>query len=44
MEKIKRFDLAVLCLTALFVLAAAGYFLWTGSGDESWQVDTVRRD
>ena len=44
MEKIKRFDLAVLCLTALFVLAAAGYFLWTGSGDEPWQVDTVRRD
>ena len=43
-DRLRKFDIAVVCVTAAFLLLAAGYFLWTDRGDEPWQVETVRRD
>ena len=43
-DRLRKFDIAVVCVTAAFLLLAAGYFFWTDRGDEPWQVETVRRD
>ena len=45
MTRSRKIDLAVLCVTALFVLGTAGFCLWgVSGGDEPWQVTVSRRE